>query len=366
MSEFRSTFSGLTGEDPSEYLEDLDIWAARCLKDLSVGERNRAKRSAFRQGLQGNALYSWYLELPTENREWTLLQTLFKEYFDLQLRLHRRGVEDQVRDFRRGPGESIASFLTKADVLIKRCNPRQSKTLRDCIYYGLGQSKTDSLLRMLTVAYLEVAKEVDMHGELRESCTYWTLRRKIESAANLLDVETSLCAGSGEFCSTGLTGRHIPNHEHRDETARALRHLADTLEKVSLGQQTSKLTRDMPTGLDSCKSTGKGTKVNGQILEDSNVQITDTARPPTNAGGANWNGFQAPSLMSRIRKVQNFETASSSSTGVGESAQDLFCAGTKTPDIETETCISNSDYDLVSDYSQIDSNSASQSATATT
>ncbi|CAK7266568.1 hypothetical protein SEPCBS57363_002155 [Sporothrix epigloea] len=366
MTEFRSTFSGLAGEDPSEYLEDLELWATRYLKDLSDDQRDIAKRSAFRQGLQGNARYGWYLELPTKNREWTILQTLFKEYFNLELRLYRRGVGDQVRAFRREPGESIASFLTRADVLIKRCNPRQSVTLRDCIYYGIGQSDADCLLRYLTVLHLQNANKVGMHSELHESCTYWAVRQKIESAAIPLGVETRLCAGSGESCSTDLTGGHTPHHEHRDETARALRHLADTLEKVSLAQQTSKPVCGMPTGPDSCKSTGKGTKVDGQSLKDSNVRTTDTARLPTDAGGASWNGFRAPSLMARIRNVQNFESASPLSTGVGGSAQDLFCAGTKTPDIETDTCISKSDYDLISDYSKTDSNSASQSATATT
>ncbi len=70
MGEFRGTFSGLAREDPKEYLKDIKLFVERqSFRGEEHVEADRARRAAFRQGLQGRARLEWYLGLPVKNNE---------------------------------------------------------------------------------------------------------------------------------------------------------------------------------------------------------------------------------------------------------------------------------------------------------
>ena len=94
MAEFRSTFTGAPREDPVEYLEDLEVWAARSLRDLGDAERERelAKKSAFN-------VRNWIAQHVSSTLN-TILKDLHSEYpdqwYDL-LRARLNITDDRLR-----------------------------------------------------------------------------------------------------------------------------------------------------------------------------------------------------------------------------------------------------------------------------
>ena len=68
----------------------------------------------------------------------------------LDTEIDEQDVSDQVRNFRREPGEDIMSFINRADILVKICNAEQAKEIRSCIYYrfgGLSSKRASPLFR---------------------------------------------------------------------------------------------------------------------------------------------------------------------------------------------------------------------------
>ena len=57
-------------------------------------------------------------------------------------------------------------LLLRADALVKLCDPRQEKYIRNCIYYGMGETGRSRLIK--TLAYMRL----DEMGLIDEGSAY--------------------------------------------------------------------------------------------------------------------------------------------------------------------------------------------------
>lgn len=130
---FNGTFAGLPGEDPLEYIEDVEIYGKKCEPNDEEG-RKREMQAAFRQGLRGEAKTRWYLQLSSENRKWDAVQPLFTKRFKIREADLSRGVGARVFNLKRRPTESIREFVSRATELSYQCTDEQMKELRYRLY----------------------------------------------------------------------------------------------------------------------------------------------------------------------------------------------------------------------------------------
>lgn len=128
MITFNSTFSGLPGESPEEYLEEVEIYGLQVAPD---NESLRAKQMnvAFRSGLRGTARLNWYLKLPADKRKWETVTELFKKRFQLRDDDMDQNVGTQVYTFTRQNDETVPAFVRRATELSYQCNEEQTREL---------------------------------------------------------------------------------------------------------------------------------------------------------------------------------------------------------------------------------------------
>ena len=240
MAGFNSVFSGEPGEDPLEYLEDLSWWASDYLVGKESDIKEIAERSAFRAGLRGSARSDWYNKLSSKDREWPGVKTLFVEEFKLETEIDEQYVSDQVRNFRREAGEDIMSFINRADILVKSCNAEQAKEIRNCIYYRLGDSQADVLLRGFANMRLSVMNEANIHGRLNPSCTYKTVSDAVKGAAGGMGINTMPVRTHNARYNAGSADDRGSDREFREATVQAMKMITDELKLARESTSTSR------------------------------------------------------------------------------------------------------------------------------
>ncbi|CAK7264362.1 hypothetical protein SEPCBS57363_001031 [Sporothrix epigloea] len=243
MSGFPLTFSGEEGEDPAGYLEELNSWATQRLWGMPEEQKEVHKRSAFRVGLRGSARQDWYLKLPRADREWARLQVLFLEQFDVHvLEDDELEVSDQVRAFCREAGEDVLSFLTRADLLVTRCNQYQAEQMRDCIFNRIGESMDDAIIQGFAHTRLWAMNEVNLRGRLQASCTYETVSEATKWAVASLGIKTKRVRGNSRWRDSGYVDEPGLDRGSKDTATHDLNLLIDRMKGHLFGYQAAEKT----------------------------------------------------------------------------------------------------------------------------
>ena len=148
MSGFPS-FGGRRGEDPTEYIEDVELYVDERVGDGNNERKKRMEVSVFRRGLKGSAK-DWYKNQPSdERRNFDGLKSDFQTHFPLRMRRHDAALASPIEaspieaspiqaspidNFQRRAGESLNSFIFRSTALAYRASEPQARTLRDRLY----------------------------------------------------------------------------------------------------------------------------------------------------------------------------------------------------------------------------------------
>lgn len=128
-------FEGFHGENPLEYIEDVEDYAdTLCGGDPNHPKRDYKLRSTFRNGLKGDAK-DWYQGVQLDSREdWDALTTLFKDRFKVKIGKGNPELAAAIDFFEKKSGEKLSLFLARAMNLSRRANPKQLEKLRNRTY----------------------------------------------------------------------------------------------------------------------------------------------------------------------------------------------------------------------------------------
>lgn len=263
---FNGTFSGLPGEDPLEYVEDIEIFGKKC-EPTDEQARRKEMQVAFRQGLRGQAKAKWYLQLSSENRKWDSVKPLFEKRFKIREADVGRGIGTRVFNLKRRPTESIRDFVNRAAELSYQCTDEQMQELRYRLY-----------------AHLVVPEghhdfEQDCRVQERVSDRLFGLGKMSGDGVMTKDCEFEDVRG----CILGCIRR--PGTEDEDEV-RAVPEEAMTSEEITL--QTTKVLRDIVQEVARIRETPRSVTGRSPNSPGSNGQrypeLTYTAQPSGNSG----------------------------------------------------------------------------------
>lgn len=76
ISSFTATFSGENGQNPEDYIEDIETH----MEGAATQNLDRLRRVLFQRGLRGIAA-GWYDKLSENNRHWEPMINLFREKY---------------------------------------------------------------------------------------------------------------------------------------------------------------------------------------------------------------------------------------------------------------------------------------------
>lgn len=181
---FERTFSGLPGEDPAEYIEDVELEAIT-LYHSEEDMQERLTKSYFRRGLRGEA-YKWYRRQSKECRSsWEQLKTVFKEWFCARRIDLDRGIAVRVNSFARRIGESLIDYLKRATKLADECNDEQQKELRSRFinhFLDNGNMADEPMLLRITDR-LEMRGLTDYDGFFKSTTSFDQMREVVIQTA---------------------------------------------------------------------------------------------------------------------------------------------------------------------------------------
>lgn len=187
MSNARApVFYGRDGEDPKEYLEDVEDFALSALNDDDKHPRyDRKLRSTFRFGLQGDAK-TWYDQTRSDKREnWIEISELFKRRFKLRLGRKNPELLTVVEYFERRQDEKLSYYLARADDLSYKVSDRQLEKLRDRLYRNMCNNGNDAdrHIQARVCNRLIFGRLLDDEGDFADRCTYDDVSDQISSCA---------------------------------------------------------------------------------------------------------------------------------------------------------------------------------------
>lgn len=174
---FNGIFSGVPGEDPLEYIEDIELHGQRC-EPLDDEARKKEMQSAFRQGVQGKAKTNWYLTLPPEQRVWDTVRSLFTQHFKILEADVGRRIGACVSNLRRRPVETIERFVARATDLSHRCTDEQMRELcyRLCTHFIVPDAhqdfESDCRVQEQVSNQLFLLGKMSADGVMKDTCDF--------------------------------------------------------------------------------------------------------------------------------------------------------------------------------------------------
>ncbi|RYC63902.1 hypothetical protein CHU98_g2314 [Xylaria longipes] len=189
MSETQPVFEGRPGEDPEEYIEDVELHADQ-LTESKKGEKTDVfppiVRSIFRKGLRGEAR-DWYLNLSSEKRkDWKELQDGLKRRFPLRVVKADPGLASMIDNLDRRPSETLAAYVKRSTDLSYRASDTQQIKLRDRLYkYMCAGGHTEDLRIQDRVTDGLFAKgHLDDVNDFKDICTFANVQDTIIACAH--------------------------------------------------------------------------------------------------------------------------------------------------------------------------------------
>lgn len=181
---FERTFSGLPGEDPAEYVEDVEL-DAEVTHGGNVETKEKACRSYFRKGLREEA-YKWYRKQSEDDRQdWGRISQSFRDRFKTRRTIRDRGLAIQVNSFSRRSGEGWVDYLKRATKLADECDATLQNELRNRFvnHFMDNGNEADEAFLLRIVDRLEFRGLTDADGFFKPNTTFDQLREVVIQTA---------------------------------------------------------------------------------------------------------------------------------------------------------------------------------------
>lgn len=219
------TFEGRWGEDPQEYLDDVEMYVEdRVANDIAAEKKAKKEASTFRKGLQGDAR-EWYNNLDAEKRQkYDKLKEDFKKRFPLRVLRTDPSLAARVDNFERRAGESLAECVNRATELSFRATDTQLSKLRDRLYKHMcaGGNEQDLRIQERVTDRLYARSKLDNVNEFVEACTFTDVREAIVACAIRPGTDNRFL---DELAGTTSSRRVRTTDESLNEIARAFRQM---------------------------------------------------------------------------------------------------------------------------------------------
>ncbi|KDN60463.1 hypothetical protein CSUB01_12543 [Colletotrichum sublineola] len=210
------TFTGTDrGMSAEEYLELVEAAVDRLGMSDAVKE-DRQRISIFRTGLRKRAKEWFDAQKKEDRKNWDTIKRLFEERFP-----ETDGTQENTKTvreallFARANGETITSFITRANKIHRKLPPTHQKAFVERVFVTINDGEKDVTLQQRVSDRLFHKDKLDAHG-VPKNCTFSELKNTIELCVNPVHTNSD-DSDTGDEDDTNPMLRLLEKLEHRDE-----------------------------------------------------------------------------------------------------------------------------------------------------